>query len=258
MAWLYISPWMIYIEACCTIFLFLPHRFIAFGCARATDKMPEMLKIYQDVFRDCGDGVSYDITEAEFNGRYYQATCNLQVFTSYITPFQLFLTNVAERGDERCIKMLKYLHNQPKQSAFTGMFALHACLNHSCYNNVEVRDGRGPDGKPGVAVVCKREIQKGDELFTTYIDTSMPRKLRRAWLYRSFNFWCNCLRCQFEGDDATSCTTCKAKADEGKKFPSCGKCHKAWYCSVACQKKAWKKGHKTVCNAEHSQVTKLQ
>ncbi|XP_071092419.1 uncharacterized protein [Haliotis cracherodii] len=233
-------------------------RFIAFGCTKATDKMPEMIKVFQEIFQNCGDGISYEITEAEFNGRYYQATCNLQIFTSYITPYQHFLTNVANKGDPRGLKMLKYLQKNPKPSAFTGMFALHACLNHSCYNNVEVRDGRCADDKPGVAVIAKRDVKKGEEVLTTYIDTSMPRRLRRAWLYKSFNFWCHCLRCQYEGDDATSCTTCRVKVEEGKKFPSCGKCHRAWYCSVACQKKAWKQGHKIICQTDHSQVNKLQ
>ncbi|CAL1535004.1 unnamed protein product [Lymnaea stagnalis] len=30
-------------------------------------------------------------------------------------------------------------------------------------------------------------------------------------------------------------------------FPHCGRCGRAWYCSQACQKEAWKKGHKKVC-----------
>ncbi|XP_055870796.1 uncharacterized protein LOC106057842 [Biomphalaria glabrata] len=32
-----------------------------------------------------------------------------------------------------------------------------------------------------------------------------------------------------------------------KHFPHCGRCSRAWYCSQACQKDAWKKGHKLIC-----------
>lgn len=82
----------------------------------------------------------------------------------------------------------------------------------------------------------------------------MPKLLRKAWLYKSFNFWCQCQRCQFEGEQANECTNCHKKAEDGKKFAACGKCKKAWYCGVACQKDAWKKGHKIICLAGHSQV----
>ena len=94
----------------------------------------------------------------------------------------------------------------------------------------------------------------GEEIFITYIDTSMPKMLRKAWLYKSFNFWCNCQRCQFEGEFATTCTHCKKKAEEGKSFPACAACKRAWYCGPKCQKQNWKDGHKVVCKTEHSKV----
>ncbi|GFN79270.1 SET and MYND domain-containing protein 5-like [Plakobranchus ocellatus] len=97
--------------------------------------------------------------------------------------------------------------------------------------------------------------RKGEEIFITYIDTTVPKLLRKAWLYKSFNFWCNCLRCQFEGDQPTECSNCLKKAEEPKQFPACSKCKRAWYCGVKCQREAWKKGHKVICNAPHSQVT---
>jgi hypothetical protein len=123
-------------------------------------------------------------------------------------------------------------------ASFCGMFPLHACLNHSCVNNVEVSDG-DVDGQPGVSVTAKRDIKQGEELTTTYIDTSLHRRLRRAWLYKSFNFWCQCLRCLFEGDGANVCNNCKKKSDD-QPFKGCGKCHRAWYCSPECQKSNWK------------------
>ena len=137
----------------------------------------------------------------------------------------------------------------PEDAMFAGMFPLHACINHSCDNNVEVLDGH-----PGVLVRAKRPIKRGEELFTTYINTRMSRKERRAWLFRGYNFWCHCNRCQFEGDGPEVCTQCGKSAEEmGKeKFPGCGKCHRAWYCSTSCQKSSWKKGHKRICSTAHS------
>lgn len=213
--------------------------------------MPEMFDLMKRIFADCGDGMSYPISEGEFEARYYQATCNLQAFSSPVTPKNVFMENIAKTEDIRAFSMLKYLDEKPPKVRFAGMFPLHACLNHSCDNNVIVMDGL-VDGKPGVEVRTKRGIKPGEELFTTYIDTAMPRKLRRAWLYKSFNFWCSCKRCEFEGDDNTSCTCCKKVAADGKKFPGCSRCKKAWYCSTKCQKQSWVAGHKDICNKDHS------
>lgn len=234
-----------------------PYRkFIAYGNISVEKDQNVMKDLFREIFADCGDGVSYDITDSEFKGRYFQAVCNLQVFSSPWTPYHKFLDELgkAEEDEDCTLRLLKYLKDKPTPSNVCGMFPLHACLNHSCLNNVEVSDGV-VHGKGGVTVRSKRDIQKGEEIFTTYIDTAMPRKLRRAWLYKSFNFWCRCPRCQVEGDDPNVCTRCGKKAQEGKKFPGCGKCMKAWYCSVTCQKSAWKLGHKVACKTEHSKTS---
>ena len=143
----------------------------------------------------------------------------------------------------------RFTMKDPDDAMFAGMFPLHACMNHSCFNNVEVLDGH-----PGVLVRAKLPIKKGDEIFTTYINTTLSRRERRAWLFRGYNFWCHCPRCNFEGDGPEVCTQCGKKAtDDGKeKYPGCGKCHRAWYCSTGCQKTAWKKGHKKICSTQHS------
>ncbi|XP_045193581.2 uncharacterized protein LOC123549506 [Mercenaria mercenaria] len=228
-------------------------KFISFGRESAVKRMPEIFKLVQRLFADCGDGVKYPISEEEFEARYFQATCNLQAFSSSITPKHKFMEKLPTIEDLRSLQILKFLEEKPPMVLFAGMFPLHACLNHACDNNVEVMDGF-VEGKPAVHVRVKKHIKPGEELFTTYIDTSMPKRLRRAWLYKSFNFWCLCKRCQFEGDDNTSCTQCKKAAPEGKKFPGCSKCKKAWYCSTKCQKEAWVKGHKDICALLHSIV----
>lgn len=226
-------------------------KFISFGRDSAVKRMPEMFSLAQRMFADCGNGVKYPISEGEFEARYFQATCNLQAFSSSVTPKEKFMEKLSKIEDLRSLQILKFLEEKPPAVTYAGMFPLHACLNHACNNNVEVMDGFA-EGRPAVHVRVKRDIKPGEELFTTYIDMSMPRRLRRAWLYKSFNFWCMCKRCQYEGDDNNTCTQCKKTAPDGKKFPGCGKCKKAWYCSTKCQKEAWVKGHRDICSLLHS------
>lgn len=215
--------------------------------------MPEFHSIVKEIFANCGGGISFPIDDREINVRYLQAKCNLQTFSGKVSPYHVFMTNLSKSEDMNALRMLQHLKKVPPKAYLAGMFAIHACLNHACNNNVEVTDGT-IDSRPGVSVSVRGPIKTGQELFTTYVDTSMPRRLRRAWLYKSFGFWCNCLRCQCEGDDSDRCTNCKQKAAGGKRFPACSKCHRAWYCSVKCQKEAWKNGHKIICQLEHSHV----
>ncbi|XP_012944230.1 uncharacterized protein LOC101858898 [Aplysia californica] len=226
-------------------------RFIAFGTMPAMQRMPHALPMFQAAFADCGGGLSYKITEDEFNGRYYQAACNLQSFSCSITPYHHFMNNI--KDDLRGIGVLKHLSDRPPEAQFAALCPLHACSNHSCLNNAEVCD-LDINGRPGVQMIARRDIKKGEEIFITYIDTSMPKTLRKAWLFKSFNFWCQCKRCQFEGDTPSECTHCLKKAPEDKKFAACGKCKRAWYCGAACQKASWKNGHKIVCQTPHSQA----
>ncbi|KAK3603900.1 hypothetical protein CHS0354_042911 [Potamilus streckersoni] len=229
-------------------------KFIVFGKTSVASKMPEVFNMMRSIFSDCGDGVKYEITEEEFNARYYQATCNLQSYSSSLsTPVHVFLKNLNEVEGVATMLLLQHIKEEPKVATFAGMFPLHASLNHACDNNVEIIDGL-VDGRPGVYVRVFRDVKAGEEIFTTYIDTTMPRKIRRAWLFKSFNFWCQCRRCQFEGDGPNICTNCGKYAQEDRKFPHCGKCQKAWYCTVLCQKEAWVKGHKVICQLQHSKV----
>ncbi|KAL3860602.1 hypothetical protein ACJMK2_010701 [Sinanodonta woodiana] len=229
-------------------------KFIVFGKSNVASKLPEVFNMMREIFSDCGDGVKYEITEEEFNARYYQATCNLQSYSSSLsTPIHGLLKNLNGVNGITTMILLKLTKEEPKVATFAGMFPLHASLNHACDNNVEIIDGL-VDGRPGVYVRVFRDLNAGDELFTTYIDTTMPRKIRRAWLFKSFNFWCQCRRCQFEGDGPNICTNCGKYAQEDKKFQHCGKCKKAWYCSLQCQKEAWVKGHIAICQLQHSMV----
>ena len=105
-------------------------------------------------------------------------------------------------------------------------------------------------------------MKPGDELTINYVDLALGRRARRAMLKRAYNFWCECQRCTFEGDDAYSCTECKTLSPiienpnpnltngnipYRKPFAACSRCRNAWYCSATCQKQAWRRGHKLIC-----------
>lgn len=45
------------------------------------------------------------------------------------------------------------------------------------------------------------------------------------------------------------CVRCGKSGQAGVRMKACGKCHKARYCDAACQKAAWKAGHKHSCPA---------
>ncbi|GAB1610491.1 uncharacterized protein LOC115221259 [Argonauta hians] len=220
-------------------------RFVAFGSSKAVQKNPLFYDLIKDVFKNYQ--LPFEITKADFEGRYNQATCNLQAFSPYTTPYHKFLANLQEAEmNLSVVGMIKKLEKKPPHASLASLFPLHACTNHSCDNNADILDGEVL-GRPGIWVMARQAIRKGEEIHITYIDTSMQQKLRRAWLYRSFHFWCGCRRCEFEGSDADVCTNCKKKAPEGKKFAVCGRCKKAWYCSTKCQKISWKNGHKSIC-----------
>ncbi|XP_021369974.1 uncharacterized protein LOC110461029 [Mizuhopecten yessoensis] len=217
-------------------------RYIAFGPCSYAQMVPEMVKIMRAIFKDAGTGIAIDISEKEFDGRYFQLACNVQAFSDPTPPFITFKRNAKSAG----LDAAQFMNPEEKFATFGGLFGLHSSMNHSCVNNAEIHDGSASN-KPGVHVIANRPIKRGEEINITYIDTRMSRQNRRAWLIRSYNFWCLCPRCRFEGDDSGFCTNCNKQAVEAKPFLGCGKCHSAWYCSAQCQKSAWKRGHKAIC-----------
>ncbi|GAB1600558.1 uncharacterized protein LOC106876117 [Argonauta hians] len=222
-------------------------RFIAYGAEGVASNYAIIYQTMKDVFNGLPDGLRYNITSREFEGRYLQMACNVQSFSDGKNPLHCFLKSINNVSNCDQIYDLIDIDNIPEAN-FAGVFPVQSCLNHSCANSVEVMDGLS-NGRPGIQLRARMNIKSGEELFTTYIDTTIPRRERRAWLFRGYNFWCQCLRCKFEGDGPESCANCETEAPEGKQFPACGKCRKVWYCSPKCQKVAWKAGHKKICTA---------
>lgn len=199
------------------------------------------------IFGELEPDLRYDISEREFDGRYFQVSCNLQAFADPSNPVKEFIKKTESTQSWKEIE--KFIKKDIPEGLFAGMFPAHACLNHSCVNNVVVTEGEA-GGKPGVNIVAVKDIRAGDEIMTSYIDTRIPRRERRARLFRSYNFWCKCQRCQFEGDCAEVCTNCDKETEKEKQFPACGRCRQAWYCSSQCQKENWKRGHKEICRSK--------
>ncbi|XP_011451311.3 histone-lysine N-trimethyltransferase SMYD5 [Magallana gigas] len=209
-----------------------------------TKRIPKMYDLMVKIFTNKDERKQYIITPGEFNLRYSQVSRNIQVFSDPNHPYFLFRKQVDKIPEMQHLQRI--LPNTITEAVFTGIFRIQSSLNHSCANNVEIISGDVNEA-PGIHVISKRPIKEGDELFTSFVDTSLNRQQRRGLLYRMYHFWCECPRCMFEGDDSDTCTQCRKEADDEKGFPSCGRCHKAWYCSKACQKAAWKKGHKEIC-----------
>ncbi|XP_013406112.1 potential protein lysine methyltransferase SET5-like [Lingula anatina] len=228
-------------------------RFIAYGKAGHAEWAHKMVDLMNRVFNNFPDGINYKIDNREFEGRYYQVACNCQSFSDPLTPYRRFLSRMKVDSNSKHVVPYMASIGEPKEAVFGGLFALHACLNHSCDNDVEILDC-DVGGFPGIGVRARRKIAAGQELFSTYIDTRTPRAERRAWLFRAYNFWCQCRRCQFEGDGPEECSHCGIKPEQGKYFLGCANCKRAWYCTPKCQKIAWKKGHKRICKTKHSDV----
>ncbi|KAJ5542285.1 hypothetical protein N7535_004705 [Penicillium sp. DV-2018c] len=69
-------------------------------------------------------------------------------------------------------------------------------INHSCdYNSVVAFDGEE------LYVKAIRPIKKGEQIFITYTDPTIPRWIRRQVLKKRYFFDCRCTKCLTEPDD---------------------------------------------------------
>lgn len=74
-----------------------------------------------------------------------------------------------------------------------------ALINHSCAPNAVVVFPRStrdhPTQEPEAQVIAIRDINLDEEIFTSYIDTTLPRTQRQAALATTYNFACKCALC---------------------------------------------------------------
>ncbi|CAL1709203.1 unnamed protein product [Somion occarium] len=85
-----------------------------------------------------------------------------------------------------------------------------ALVNHSCEPNVVMVFPHTPNAlssqEPLMHLIVIREISPGDQVFVSYVDTSVPRDLRQKELKETYNFVCHCSLCirQTEVDPRTA------------------------------------------------------
>ncbi|CEP65032.1 S-adenosylmethionine-dependent methyltransferase LALA0_S18e00188g [Lachancea lanzarotensis] len=72
------------------------------------------------------------------------------------------------------------------------LFTIYSQLNHNCEPNVR----HELDAKSGLKVFARKNIKKGEELFTTYVNPLHGVTLRRRELLVNWGFLCSCPRCQ--------------------------------------------------------------
>ncbi|KAH9962254.1 SET domain-containing protein [Russula dissimulans] len=116
---------------------------------------------------------------------------------------------------------------------------LVALINHSCDPNAVVvfpRSAKDPVSlEPEMHVVAIRDISPGEEIFTSYIDTTLPRVRRQEALSNTYNFTCRCQLCsQPPGLNHREAFVCPEKCGGACPFPSevpsltrCVKCKSA-------------------------------
>ncbi|KAL1721019.1 hypothetical protein EV715DRAFT_249315 [Schizophyllum commune] len=77
---------------------------------------------------------------------------------------------------------------------------LVSLVNHSCSPNAATvfpRASKTPSAdEPLISVVAIRDIHPDEQIFTSYIDTTLPRALRRRELQEGYNFLCECSLCK--------------------------------------------------------------
>jgi len=210
-----------------------------------------LVNMIQKVFTDKSLPIKFGISDEEFEWRYSQTAINCQEFRPPTHNLKLFKDSLKESQEYDEKRHESLISASDKDPVFSGMFPLHACLNHSCSYNCRVVADFIED-RVGIIVQALRPIKKGDQLTIRYIDVNQPKRKRRQALLRGWGFECTCERCTFEGEDPTKCTHCDRKATPvGATFRACSRCKGAWYCSRDCQKNHWVAGHKNICKEKH-------
>eukprot|EP01012_Entosiphon_sulcatum_P021336 TRINITY_DN2613_c0_g1_i1.p1 TRINITY_DN2613_c0_g1~~TRINITY_DN2613_c0_g1_i1.p1 ORF type:complete len:424 (+),score=72.15 TRINITY_DN2613_c0_g1_i1:91-1362(+) len=79
-----------------------------------------------------------------------------------------------------------------------GIYAIGACMNHSCEPNVCV--SYNSDNDETLYVTALRDIEADEELFISYIDEDGEYSHRQTQLFNHYRFHCACPKCIKEGE----------------------------------------------------------
>ena len=77
----------------------------------------------------------------------------------------------------------------------TGLYVTLDSMNHSCEPNVMLVSAHD---NHTLSAVAKRAIQKGEQLYISYIDECLPRQKRQNVLRRMYHFECECTLCKLQ------------------------------------------------------------
>ncbi|KAG5186832.1 hypothetical protein JKP88DRAFT_308474 [Tribonema minus] len=104
-------------------------------------------------------------------------------------------------GEAAALSLVQILEEYDADALFTpldgtALYSLICCMNHSCDPCCEIKyvGGAGAANPLRAAIVAKRDIAAGEELFQSYIDAAAPLSERAAAL-EEYGFACDCARC---------------------------------------------------------------
>lgn len=86
----------------------------------------------------------------------------------------------------------------------TGLYSLACMMNHSCEPSVKVLYPEDGMGRGEARIVTLGQLQEGQELLISYIDTRWTRSRRQRELLDGYRFECRCERCNREGQEEAS------------------------------------------------------
>merc|ERR1740123_2407927 len=92
-----------------------------------------------------------------------------------------------------------------------GLFPLLAMLNHSCSPNAFVSFNHLTKSAE-IRSLC--EIRQGEQLFISYSDITMPKRMRKQELMRAYHFDCNCSVCTKRDESMCIALCCKKCGSE--------------------------------------------
>eukprot|EP01117_Protostelium_nocturnum_P018311 TRINITY_DN7634_c0_g1_i5.p1 TRINITY_DN7634_c0_g1~~TRINITY_DN7634_c0_g1_i5.p1 ORF type:complete len:250 (+),score=62.88 TRINITY_DN7634_c0_g1_i5:590-1339(+) len=82
-----------------------------------------------------------------------------------------------------------------EMDAGKSLYFLSSMYNHSCIPNVSP-SFTGANSK--LEMISNTKIEKDDELFISYIDSTLPYEERKELLLEAYGFECNCAKCTGE------------------------------------------------------------
>jgi len=136
----------------------------------------------------------------------YSEFFTMDFYVSLIGMFEMNNSNVEVLPQPPLATLIENYYaklNQEPPCVFgTGIFMIQSCLNHSCKPNAALMLNEEHTGTgSSIKIKATRNIKKGEEILISYIDENLQRIERQKLLKGSYQFDCNCQKCNNEKDD---------------------------------------------------------